>query len=335
MKKQILIAMVLIGASFVARAEDQQKTVAPEQTENVLKANVGTQAPKDIDDEITNARLRAQLGSKSRWSFKSALGYSGGSIKEPFSSIRPNYRAGATLESLPGLSGTVGINYRLTERDNLSLNTGITVLDPLHGGITKPVIDGRANNYGNSISRYQVATPSLDWSRGYKAFGVQNISEATLSYYTDSDSADLNALGDLALSQTVLADMGNSNWQVGLSFTYDYSFYGGQVKNLDYVPALQAGKLSRTDMLLALYPFAEYQFNDKYSFRTVFGYFEFYHDKSEYNNRSDFYQQEPYQSAGVGISITRDIYVYPNIQFAPKDIRADRTNVALSTNINI
>ena len=336
MKKQFLMAMILMAA-VGARAEDAATTAS--QTTNTMNANVSDTNKaqvKDIDDEITNARLRAQLGSKSRWSFKSALGYSGGSINEPTSDTRPNYRASATVEGLPGLAGTIGINYRLTERDNLSLNTGINIVDPLHGGITKPVFDPReGENKGKSISRYQVATPSLDWSRGYKAFGIQNISEATLSYNTDSDSADLNALGDLALSQTVLADLGASNWSGGLAFTYDYSFYGGSVNNKDYVPALEAHKLVRSDMMVALYPFAEYAFNDKYSFRTVFGYFEFFHNKAEYNNRTTFYQQEPYQSVGVGISVTRDIYVYPNIQFAPKDIRADRTNVALSKNINI
>jgi len=42
-----------------------------------------------------------------------------------------------------------------------------------------------------------------------------------------------------------------------------------------------------------------------------------------------------YQSVGLGISVTRDIFLYPNIQFIPSDIRSDRTNIAMSASINI
>jgi hypothetical protein len=327
--------MVLMGTALGARAEDQ--TTAPEQTENVMKLNTsGETAPvKDIDDEITNARMRATLGSKNRWSFKSALGYSGASINDPLNEVRPNYRAGSNREALPALSGTVGINYRMTERDNLSFGTGIAIMDPFHGGVTKPAYDNRTGaNHGNSVSRYQVATPSLGWSRGYKALGSQMISDITYSQYFDSDSADANAIGDLALSQTLLFNLGDSKWQAGLSGVYDYSVYGGGVRS-NVQPDYSSGAVKRDEMMLALYPFAEYSFTDRYSFRTVFGYFEFSKYKDEYGNNTTFRQVEPYQSVGIGISVTRDIYLYPNIQFAPKDIKADRTNVALSTNINI
>jgi hypothetical protein len=336
-KRNILYALVLTGYVMGAHAEDQ--TTAPEQTQSTMKLNPAeggqTTPVKDIDDEITNARMRATLGSKNRFSFKSALGYSGGSVKDPMNEVRPNYRAGANREALPQLAGTLGINYRATERDNLTLGFGLAIMDPFHGGITKPAYDGRkGSNYGNSVSRYQPSTPSLDWSRGYKAFGTQMISGATASYYSDSDSGDINAIGDFAISQTILANLGDSKWQGGISAVFDYSIYGGDVKSnvsADYA----SGTYKRDDMMVAIYPFAEYSFTDRYSFRTVFGYFEFAKYKDEYNNNTTYRQVEPYQSAGVGISITRDIYLYPNIQFAPKDIRADRTNVALSTNINI
>ncbi len=40
-------------------------------------------------------------------------------------------------------------------------------------------------------------------------------------------------------------------------------------------------------------------------------------------------------SFGVGYAVIRDVYLQPNVQFIPNDIRADRTNVALSANINV
>lgn len=336
MKLQILTTLVVAGLAFGASAAEEQTTANPNESTMKLNAAEGKAEVKDIDNEITNARLRAQLGAKSRWSFKSALGYSGGSLDKPFAEVRPNYRAGTNREALPALSGTVGINYRMTERDNLSLGTGLTIVNPLFGGITKPAVDSRKGpNNGKTISRYQVATPGVGWSRGYKAMGSQMISGVDYSHYTDSDSADENAIGDITLSQTVLANFGDSRWSGGLSGNFSYSIYGGGLKNADMIPDYASGAYRRSDMLVGLYPFAEYSFTDAVSFRTVFGYFEFLKNKDEYNNNNRFLQREPYQSMGVGISITRDIYLYPNVQFTPKDIRSDRTNVALSTNINI
>ncbi|MNT01942.1 hypothetical protein D3C72_1364290 [compost metagenome] len=89
------------------------------------------------------------------------------------------------------------------------------------------------------------------------------------------------------------------------------------------------------DFGYGLYPFAEYSFNDTYSFRTVFGYFQMVHYKETETDKARVEAQTPYQSMGVGISVSRDIYLYPNIQFTPLDIRDDRTNVALSANLNL
>lgn len=317
--------------SSAAFAQEESSNTSTLKASDVQKKD---EQQKDIDEEITNARMRATLGSKSKWSFKSALGYSGGSVSDPLSAIRPNYRAGANRETLPALSGTVGVNYRMTDKDNLSLTTGVKVVDPLHGDIVKPARDTR-KGANTALSRYQVSTPSVGWSRGYRAMGAQMISDASISLYTDSDNKDINSLGDVSIGQTVLADFGASKWQGGLSLSLVKEIHGGAIKEKTLLPSYQSGEYKRGDMIVGLYPFAEYAFSDKYSFRTVFGYFEFMNYKNEYGNNTDFFQFEPYQSVGVGISITRDIYIYPNVQFTPKDIRSDRTNVALSTNINL
>lgn len=286
---------------------------------------------KDIDNEITDARLRAQLGSKSKWSFKSSLAYSGGSIEKPLDSVRPNYRASATVESMTTLAGNVGMNYRLGQRDNIGFGTGVTIVDPFHGDITKPAEDVRTGRDG-TISRYEISTPYLDWSRGYRAFDTQMISGLSYGHATDSDSLNISrTFGVLTFTQTFLANFGTSGWNGGASVTLGKYFYSGDVTDENTLKRMEAGTYKRTDITGGLFPFLQYQFNDRYSFRTIFGYFQF----SRYEGYDDNVQLQPYQSVGLGISITRDIYIYPNVQFTPKDIRADRTNVAISTNINL
>jgi hypothetical protein len=144
----------------------------------------------------------------------------------------------------------------------------------------------------------------------------------------------MKTVGNLSVSQTILANLGNSNLSGGVSLSADLSLFNGKPDDV-YTPDMLSGALMRDDYGLGIYPFAEYSFNDKLSFRTVFGYFNFVHYKNEYNNPTDLRQSVPYQSMGLGISVTRDIYIYPNVQFVPRDIRADRTNVALSANISL
>lgn len=335
MNKNVSLVLLVAGlmmAPVAALAQSSSSSVNTNsstlKTDDLKKAD---EKEKDIDSEITDARMRAQLGSKSKWSFKSSLAYSGGSVQEPLSGVRPNYRASATIESMTSLAGDVGVNFRAGERDNISFGTGITIIDPLHGDITKPAEDTRKGRSG-ALSRYEVSTPYIGWSRGYRAFDSQMISSFTYSHATDSDSINLSkTFGAASFSQTVLANFGKSNWNGGTSLTVGKSFYTGEITDAKLVALAQAGKYKRSELSFGLFPFLQYSFNDRYSFRTVFGYFQF----SRYEGYDDNVQIEPYQSVGVGVSITRDIYIYPNVQFTPKDVRADRTNVALSANINL
>ncbi len=323
---------------MVAVAAQAQEQASQTNTSTVKVSDVqkSDEKQKDIDEEITNARMRATLGSKSKWSFKSALAYNGGSLETPFEKIRPNYRASATSEVLTTLSGSIGVNYRLTDRDSLSLSTGVAMRNPFHGETGRSDFeDPRKSKAGKNVDRYYVSNPSLDWSRAYKAGGMQMVTEAGYSHVTDNDTiTNSAAIGSLSLGQTVLADFGTSNWSGGLSFSFYYSMYSGDTPDV----GVQNGWL-QDDYGYGIYPFAEYTFNDRYSFRTVFGYFEAVHYKDGQAGNplqaGQVESQTPYQSMGIGISVTRDIYLYPNIQFTPLDIRNDRTNVALSTNINV
>ena len=332
-KTSFVIAAALTlsaGSVFAQSSNASLNKAANTSTSKIEDLKKPTEKLKDIDEEITDARMRATLGSKSRWSFKSSLSYSGGSVQEPLSSVRPAYRTSSTDEAMAYLSGDVGVNVRVGDRDSISFGTGLAINDPLHGDITKPAIDKREGAGDETLPRYEISTPYIGWSRGYKALGSQMISSVTYSHYTDSDSSKKSLLGSVSFSQTILANFGTSKWNGGVSVSGGKTLYTGDITDAKW-KARQAKGYSRSDINVGLFPFLQYSFNDTYSFRTVFGYFQFY--KYEANDR--YVQIEPYQSVGMGLSITRDIYLYPNVQFTPKDIRADRTNVALSANINL
>lgn len=336
MKKTILMSLILgaiLSTTTVAHAADSSSSdSSTTTTAKPADSNKNSDGSiKDIDEEITNARLRSTLGSKSRWSVKSALSYTGSSVQRPFAEIRPNYQEAATIPALTSLAGSVGINYRISAADSLAFGAAVAMMDPLHGNLGYAEFQDPRKNYSYKVDRYQISTPYLDYSRGYKTAGMQMVTDVQYSQFTDADSInEAKAFGSLALTQTVLADFGKSNWSAGLQFAVSVNFFTGSPSAF-YVS--EGGR--QDDVDYGIYPFAEYTFNDTFSFRTVFGYFSFEHFNDHQDAAGSVEALTPYQSIGVGISVTRDIYLYPNVQFIPLDIRGDRTNVALSANINV
>jgi hypothetical protein len=84
----------------------------------------------------------------------------------------------------------------------------------------------------------------------------------------------------------------------------------------------------------AFYPELEYQITDKINFRTLLGLWSYEHIRSA-SGPNTYFHDKIYQSVGLGFSITRDIFLYPNIQFLPDDIKSRLTNVGLTATINV
>ncbi len=321
--KHLLLAFVAAG--MAANAQTSSTSVSSQQTnESTLKVEDVVDKDKqmkDIDDEITNARARATLGSKSKWSVRTALAYQGGSIEKPLDEKRPNYRASVNTNTVTYFNADVAIKRRLGDMDSLNFGTGLTLFRPFHRTFDEATNSGSGKNARNA----NVSSPYLEYNIAYRLMDLQAYTALTYVHSTtDYDVNTVKTTGMFDLSQTVIAEVG-TGLSIGSTFSLVKTLYKGS-SNFD------GEGNAKVNLDAAAYPFLEYAFNDRYSFRTVFGYFSFQEFE---NDRGQFRQLTPYQSMGVGISINRDFYLYPNIQFAPKDIRDDRTNVGLSANINV
>lgn len=319
--KHLILALVAAGLAANAQQSstslsDQQSNQSTQKIENLQKKD---EQMKDMDEEITNARMRASLGSKSKWSVRTALNYQGGAIDKAFSEERPNYRAAVATNTVSYFSGDLAIKRRLGDMDSLNFGTGLTVYRPFHRTLDE------ATNSGSGARNLNVSSPYLEYNIAYKAAGLQMSSSATYTHSTtDFDVNDVKTYGSADVTQMLIGEIGTS-LSVGTSLTVAKTFYkgSGEIDGLGQ---------AKENLQVGLFPFMEYAFNDRYSFRTVFGYFQFQEFETD---KGEFHQLTPYQSMGVGISLARDFYLYPNVQFTPKDIRADRTNVGLSANINL
>ena len=118
----------------------------------------------------------------------------------------------------------------------------------------------------------------------------------------------------------------------GSSFSVGAYLYGLKYQhNKSKIAANEDGD-TEGDTTIGLLPQAEYNINDTFNLRTIVRsniYDNTYGDKSEYNQRLIT------QSIGLGISVNRDIYLYPNIQFVPQEAKPEITNIAVSATVNM
>jgi hypothetical protein len=268
----------------------------------------------DIDEEITNAKMRAESGSKSQWSVSADLSYMGGNLEKPFGAVRPNYSGEVSTNDVTYLDGTIAGSYRVDKNNRINLGTGVSMLTPFQA--TAQELTTSTENGGNS----EVATPYVSWKYSGRIGSTQNSLSAT--YYHSTSAYDVDVVktsGQVGLSHVVIADIEGSNWQPGLSTSFTQQIF-------------TASNPNTYDYQIGFYPFVEYAFNDKYSFRTVFRPFTFSHMA---NDDGDIVRSMYTQSMGIGIAVARDLYLYPNMQFAPENLSPELTNLGVSMTANV
>lgn len=260
-----------------------------------------------------------------------SLGYDGGSVEKPFDRVRPAYQAGATVPLLSGLSGRIGVKYGLGDLDALYFSTGVVARNPFHEDLTRSEFaDPRT---GRTVDRYNVSNPVLSYSHADRFSGLQSISGVSGTYFTESDSVqDMHLRGSVMFSQTLGWNSPASAWGGGATFSLWFSIYDGAP---DAKFRVKYPNVTQEDFGYAVSPYLDYALSPRVSVRTVLGLLTEWRTKGGAGDPAAVTAGTPYQSLGLGFSVTREIYLFPNIQFTPFDIRADRTNTGLSANLSL
>ena len=320
-----LVALLTIYTVTVmpssAFADDEKKDLAaPEATAKVKVDDVvpaGTELGEtkptrpDTDEVITNRKLRAETGAKKTYSASASLSYSGGSVSDPFGDTRPNITSAAGTQIAPRFGGTVGFNYRLNSLNSLFASIGV--------GVDRPFHSGQGQSFGDRTS---ASNPTLGYQTLYKVLGIQNVTQVSATAFTTNYYRSIDQSAGLGVTQTLVYDFGGSKFSLGTTFSVASNFFDGR-NNFD----------QQADWNIGAFPFFEYVISDSLNFRTLVG-FMADHYKQE-DSASTWNPNTIYSSMGIGISVTRDLFLYPNIQFIPEDIRTSRTNAAISANLNL
>lgn len=319
MFKLLLISFLLL--SFPLAGWSETKKTSPEEVSAAIP--VSTESPKndsvdEADQLITNRRLRADAGSLSLWSVSSSFNYQGGSLADPTDPKRPNIVRGADALTLQNLTGDVGVRYRMTKLLSVTGSTGVFMTTPFHSSIDTD--DPKLKrNFDQNHQKITVNDPQAKLTYVNKITFFQSVTQARLTLITNNQQKLDGYRWSYYFSENLMHNVSGTRFSYGTNIAAQ--FYSFSRKN----DAL-------TDSVIGFYPALEYEFTDKLNFRTAFGTWVYQHIRSE--ETWTYEKRKVYQSVGLGITLTRDIFLYPNIQYIPSDIRADRTNIALSTNIN-
>ena len=330
-----LLAMVSLSLSVSTIAHASESSAPASETKVTLDEIVGegerTETDK-ADELITNRMLRASAGSLSTWSVSTTWGYLGSSVKNPFDPVRPNIRGAAGTADMHRATGDIALRRRLSAVDSLSLGAGLGMFAPFHGSVDfdsydmpEDTLNRLRDNHAENAQKLSVNDPYLSYTRLARLGNVQSVSSATLYAFTNSYTrGTLGGVASLSLGQTFMTDTPVTGLSFGVSFSAGSSLYSKDDTDL-------LG--SQTRYSLGVFPVAEYVINDTFNLRTLIG--QIYQQTRAEQDPWRFKNQKMYQSVGLGISVTRDIYLYPNVQFIPREISADQTNVGISATINL
>ncbi len=299
---KIILTLVLLGTvSNTFAAESSMETPLPSQT--------SVKVSSDIDDEITNARLRAVTGAKSNYSFWSQTVFLGSSLSAPLQTPRPQLNPQNGADPV-NFSSQVGGKYRVSENDSLIAGIGLQYTpaypDPRRGG---------------QPTTTTMSQPYVDYSRAFRWGGYQNVVDVAISKYTLPADQDAGLNLFWSMSHQLIVELPSVK-KLSLGFA---SFLGQDIYNTVRPKGsfyLGAG----------FDPVLEYALTEKLSFRTMY----FMLSLSEISGEENLWKQsQQTESAGVGYAVTRDIYLYPNVGWMWGHMSADQTTVGLSANINL
>jgi hypothetical protein len=283
-----------------------------------------TPANDKSDQLITNRNLRSLNGSLSTWSFASTWNYQGGDLNRPIGSSRPNVTGAKDIALVQNLSGTVGINYRLTDVDRLTFGIGLQMASPFSDDADSKFSESGRREFNRTQGKLDASNPQIVYRRTMKPFGVQSILTGTSTYYTQDALVDRGLESKNEVTLNSLYEFGGSKFSAGVALQGAFFTHNKNDQSL------QAGQPEYEFYAL---PVTEYEINDFMNWRAVYRYYWYQQNRAQ--SSSAWTTLDPTISTGIGFSITRDIFLYPNIQFNPEDIKADRTNVGFSANINL
>lgn len=320
----MVAAALFIFISGAYAADEPAPLNQEKASTDILKPAQTTPNDDKVDQVITNRMLRAQTGSLSKWSVSTAIGYSAGSLAKPFDAVRPNITSSnQNATSLQNMGGSVGVKYRTSEMTSITVNGGLRIQTPFQSSYSSQDPNVQ-KSFDENHGRFDFNNPTAAYGIIFSGLGGQNFISLQQTLTTDTGLRQLGYLTNSSIYHTYVYEIPKTRLALMWRWNLTY-FYFDKVAGID--PRKQ------TVYQIGFGPAVEFNLSDRFNIRTELN-MNYEHNKDR-SNLFAFRGNRIAQTVGVGISLSRDVFLYPNIQFLPDDIRSEMTNVGMSTNINL
>ncbi len=303
-----LTLVLLMGQLNYAVAETQTTsvTVAPAkgQSTSGLRKLIGDKKFEE-NKKITDLELRANAGSRSRYSLQATLGYSGPPVNQLSDANRPN------PDNRPGdgrtlLSGSAGFRVRVTPSKAINLSTGIAWFAPYQA------VKGEDVNRPANTKNYDIYNPAVSFDNTYVVGATQMRSSVQLSATTADAYKNAGQWAGVQIAQAVKYTPLMGRLILGARLQGDYFAYDRDYQAKDTKHKINGdGNVSR--FYFHLIPSVEYKLTDKMNFNTSLGYpYQNLRSKASWWNWD---HQLSTWRVGLGWAITPEIYLNPYVNF--------------------
>ena len=299
------LALVILSSASVVWAQTSSTSLSSGSsgtTQGNLREILGN---KKFEDSytLTDAKLRADDGSLSRYSLKFNLSYYGPTLSDPSAADQPNPDGSPGTYST-ALGGSMTGRYRFTPDSTMTMGSGLKANHPFHG-----------------MDRFDLNNPFVSYDVSSRIGGVQMRNSPGVSVVTNPDYTKLGEYGTVNWDNSVVYDLGRSHFAVGMDSTAGYYFYNrgynGRKKNGD-------GNANRYSLTMA--PVIKYNVSDRLNVYTSFG-FNFWNPR-KVQDQWALWNRTVTERIGLGYAFRRDIYFAPYVSFYPKRMSDEGTTDA-------
>jgi hypothetical protein len=297
------------GSSSEATSESSGgEEVVPQSSESAK----GFQKKFEENHEISDASLKANAGSLSRWSMRFNLGYAGPPLGDLSALEQPNLD-GTVTNDATSVSGNMGVRYRFDPARSLSLVVGVQDDYPLR-----------------EQQHFGLSNPTMAYNSGFRFLGWQMLSSPGFSLITDRVLHAKGEYGSVVYTLNSVRDLGDSDFALSFDSSVNwYLFY----RDYNAAPVKKGGDGKLRRIKYTLQPGAKYNVTRKFNVNAYFG-INLFNPRNE-ESSLPIYSRPVYIRTGVGYAFTRDIYVNPYLQLYPGHLGMNTTTINLSTVFSI
>lgn len=256
------------------------------------------------DKDITDAKLKADSGSLSKYSLKISLSYNGPGVGDLGNKMQPN-PDGSVGVFETSLGGSIGGRYRFDNKSAVSVGTGINALTPFHG-----------------TERVDVKTPFVSYDRSARLGDVQMRNSFGASATTTPNYRNLGQFGGLSYDNSLIYNIPETRLAAGVDTGFNVYMYERAFDD-------RRDSKSTSAYTLEFFPQVKYNATDTLNISTSLALR--YWNPRRLGDGWNLANKIISARTGLGVAVSRDVYFSPYLNYYPDDFRWSTTTISFST----